>query len=195
MNKEHSLIVVPGLGGKNPYLKKVVNSWNKYGIKSYIHDVDWRDRKESFKTKLKKLVNQIDKLSKKGNVSLLGTSAGGSAVLNAFSERKSKVHKIINVCGRLRKGINVFPSLDLAAITSPSFKESVLNCETVQKRFNSTDRKKIQTIRSLFDQSVPISTMTIEGVRNERVFSVEHGLSISLAMTIYSKTIINFLKS
>lgn len=194
MSSENILIIVPGLGGENPYLKKVANSWSKYGIKTYIHNVNWRDGEKSFKPKLKRLVNQIDELSKKGRISLLGTSAGGSAVLNAFNERKSKIHKVVNVCGRLRKGVNVFPSLNLATITSPSFKESVLVCEKIQKQLTKKDKAKIQTIQSLFDQTVPISTMTIEGANNEQIFSIGHGLSISLAMTVYSKNIIRFLK-
>lgn len=192
--KKHSLIVVPGLGGENPFLRTIVNSWRRYGITAYIHDVNWRGEEKVFKPKLKRLVNQVDKLSKNGKVSLLGTSAGGSAVLNTFYGRQNKIYKVVNVCGRLREGVDVYPTLDVAAETSPAFKESVLLCEKVQEKLSEKDRKKVLTIRSLFDEIVPISTITLEGSRNDKIFSVEHMFSIALAMTIYSRKLISFLK-
>ena len=195
MSKEHSLIVVPGLGGENQMLKMIVDSWSKHGINGYIHDAGWRGNEETFQTKLEKLINQVDKLSIKGKVSLLGTSAGGSAVINTFNERKNKIYKVVNVCGRLRTGFDVYPTLETASRSSISFKQSVLLCEKVQRSFNEEDRKKVITIRPLFDKTVPISTMTIVGARNERIISVGHVFSIALAMTLYSKKVINFLNN
>ncbi len=97
---------------------------------------------------------KIDELSdKEYEISLFGQSAGGTAVLNAYIERKNK---IVNICGRLRKGKNVFPSLETAAKGNPAFVESVLLFENQnEKKLTTEDRKKILTIKPLWDGVVP----------------------------------------
>lgn len=193
--RPHNLIVVPGLSGDSFLFSGIVNSWKKFGFIPHVHDVGWKDGENSFIPKLQRLIKHIDDLSKDGNlVSLVGTSAGGSAIINAFCERKDKVYKVINICGRLRAGEKVSPSLEVAAKSSKSFYESVKLCEERQKTLKSEDRKKILTIRPIYDEIVPTSTTTLEGAKNIKIFSVEHSLSIGAAMTTYFNSIIKFLK-
>lgn len=195
MAKRHHVIAVPGLGGENFGFRAIVNSWQRYGFTPHIHNVNWKDG-EAFKPKLQRLVRLIDDLSSNNDfVSLVGTSAGGSAVLNAFYERRNKIQRVINVCGRLKKGENVFPSLNLAARKSIAFKESVLLCEKNEPSLTQNERAKILTIRPIFDEIVPSVTTSIKGANNSRIFSIEHTLSIILAMTIYSNLVIEFLQT
>lgn len=195
MSKEHHVLVVPGLGGENARFRKIVNSWEKYGFTPHVHDMDWTDDKNEFKPKLERLIATIDELhSNDGIISLVGTSAGGSAVLNAFYDRKDQIHRVVNVCGRLRAGQNVYPSLDFASRKSPAFKESVTLFERREPLLTTEERNKILTIRALFDEVVPTSTTTLQGATNIRVFSIEHMLSITAAMTLYVKPMIKFLQ-
>lgn len=189
------VILIPGLGDDASKLQLVTRHWpQKYNIETILYLMPWMGNSESFEQKLNRLIKKIDTLHENGyTISLLGTSAGGSCAINAYCKRREKIAKVINVCGRLRKGKNVFPSLDIAAKNSPSFKESVLLCEENLKSLNDQDRKKILTIRSYFDEIVPVSFIPIDGAHNIRIFSVEHILSISLAMTLYSKNIIDFI--
>lgn len=195
MSKKHYLVIIPGLGDNDKKFNFVVRNWEKeYKIIPHIHLMPWKD-KRSFTPKLKRLLLLIDNLYKNGNeVSLLGTSAGGSAVINAFCKRKNKISKVINVCGRLREGKNVFPTLRQAAMTSPSFEESVLLCEANLEKLSKKDKSKIMTIKPLFDEVVPGSTVAISGANNAVIFSVEHIVSIVLAVTLYSKKIMEFLR-
>ncbi len=192
---KQAVILIPGLGDRVRSLSFATRNWSrKYGITPFVHPMQWMGSAESFETKLKRLVDLIDNLYTKGyDISLLGTSAGGSCVINAFCERKSKIKTVINVCGRLKKGENVFPSLDWAAQKSPPFKQSVLLCEENIKLLTPQDTKKIVTIRSLFDEVVPNILVPIEGANNIRIIAIEHSVSIILAMTLYSKMIIDSL--
>lgn len=195
MIPRHHLIVVPGLSGDNFLFSKVVNSWKRYGFIPHVHDVGWKDGEESFKPKLQRLVKQIDELYRDSNtISFIGTSAGGSAVLNALCERKNKIYKVVNICGRLRTGKNVSPTLGAAAKNSKAFYESVIMCEEKTKTLGEMDRKKILTVRALFDEIVPTSTTTLTGAKNIQIISIGHVLSIASAMTIYPRSIIDFLK-
>lgn len=192
---KHALIIIPGLGDDADKLTFVTKHWKKkYNLETIPHLIPWIDNGENFEQKLDRLIEKIDALHEDGNkISLLGTSAGGSCAINAYCKRRDKIAKVINVCGRLKKGEHVFPTLDVAARKSPSFKQSVLLCEENLKSLNDRDRKKILTIRSYFDEIVPVSLIPIDGAHNIRIFSVEHLISISLAMTLYSKRIVDFI--
>ena len=84
------------------------------------------------------IVNNADRIS------LIGTSAGGSAAVNAFMERKSKIHRVINICGRLRVGPTTgFRSFDSKTKSSPAFTESVRLCERGIEQLPLPDRRKL----------------------------------------------------
>ncbi|MFA5135931.1 MAG: hypothetical protein WC489_00885 [Patescibacteria group bacterium] len=192
---KHAVILIPGLSDNANNLQFVTNNWEqKHDITPYVHVVPWTSNTENFDAKLERLIHKIDILSeKKHRVSLIGTSAGGSCVINAFCKRRSQIHKVVNVCGRLKKGTHVFPSLDFACRRSPSFKDSVLLCEKNIETLSTKDKQKIMTVSSLFDEAVPLSLMSINGAYNIRIISLEHAISIALALTLYSQKITDFL--
>lgn len=195
MSKEHHLLVVSGLGGASAGFRRIVDSWRKYGFTPHVHDMEWRNDEREFCLKLERLISVIDELQSNDEIlSLVGTSAGGSAVLNAFYERRNRIHRVVNVCGRLRAGQKVHPTLEVASRKSPAFKESVTLFEKREPLLTAEERKKILTIRALLDEVVPTSTTTIQGATNIQVFSVEHMLSITAAMTIFVKPMIEFLQ-
>lgn len=189
MKQTHSVIVIPGLGDNSNYIKLLTKSWNKCGLDIIAYPIGWNDGTREFQPKLDKLLRLIDKLHAAGEmVSIVGTSAGGSAALNAFVGRKNIIHKVVNVCGRLRVGPESgFWSFVLRTKQSPSFANSVRMFESKESLLTENDRKRIMTIMPLFgDQLVPASTVPIEGALNKKIFMGEHILSIATAMTIYS---------
>jgi len=193
MSKEHHVIYVPGLNDTRKGYEFLINGWSIYGVVPHVHRVGWESG-ESFKPKLKKLVAEVNKLLDKGNiVSLVGGSAGGSAVLNTLVE-EPRINAVVNLCGRLRAGKNVFPSLDLAARNSPSFKESVLLFESVEPKMKSELRRKILNLIPIWDEVVPKSTVPLKGATNKILFSVEHMFSGFLGMTLFSPIIMRFIK-
>lgn len=197
MSKEHSVIVVPGLSDETKKLVRATNHWRNHGLEPIVHAVGWRNEETDFRPKLERLVSMIDDLTDKGDtVSLVGTSAGGSAVVNAFFERKEKIHKIVNVCGRLTVGPQTgFRSFEAKSATSPPFAESVRLSEKNISQLSARDKQKIMTVRAMFgDELVPPVTTIVEGAYNTRIPTIEHALSIRAALTVLSKPIIIFLK-
>lgn len=197
MNKEHSVIVIPGLGDETRLLQVATNHWKRHGLNTIVHSVGWSDGEPSFEPKLKILVEMIDRLKNKGAVvSLVGTSAGGSAALNAFIERRNVVHRVVNVCGRLRKGPTTgFRSFEAKTASSPSFAESVKLFESREGSLTYLDKQKIMTVRAMFgDELVPADTTILQGALNTRVPSPEHVFSIGMSLTLFSKPVILFLK-
>lgn len=198
MSKEHKVIVIPGLGDhRTKPLEMAVNHWRSQGLDPIVHAVGWHDEEGSFAPKLHRLVEMIDSFVGQGDtVSLVGTSAGGSAALNAFIERRDVVHRVINVCGRLRVGPRTgFRSFESKSKSSPTFAESVQLCEAQEKSLTAADRQKIMTVRAMFgDELVPPETTILQGAYNTRVPTPEHVLSIGAALTAFSRPLIVFLK-
>ena len=189
------VIIIPGLGDKVKWTKIATRNWREHGIEPIIYSMNWHDG-ESFKIKLNKLVKLADSLSKEGSkISVIGCSAGASVALNLFIKRQNIIDRVVSVCGRLRKGHQTgFRSLETRAKTSPAFMESVELFESQEKNLNQDQRKIIMTIRPLFgDELVPSDTAVIKDGQNITVPTIEHSLSIYMALSIFSKPLINFL--
>jgi len=193
---KHKVIIIPGLGDDTRMIKFATNHWQNFGLDIVPYSMGWRDGKNDLKSKLQRLVGLIDEFSQKGNtVSLIGTSAGGSAVLSAFIERRNTIHRVVNVCGRLRTGSQKgIRSFKVRTASSPAFAQSVRLCEERESELGDNDRLRIMTVRAMFgDELVPSDTATIEGAYNIKIPTIEHMFSIGMALTIFSKPIISFL--
>lgn len=196
--KKHSIIYIPGLNDQNFIQKKLCKIlpliW-KPEFNLVIFEPHWQDRNQ-LEPKLKELIALIDTLYKNGSyVSLMGQSAGGSLALNAFTKRKTIIHKVINVTGRLKAGENVRPSLQFASRLSPAFKESVLLFENEnEKKLLDRDRRRILTLRPFFDAIVPASTVPVKGATNKIIPVAGHSMGGIAAITLLKERILNFIQ-
>ena len=192
----HFVIIIPGLGDQVRKITLLTRHFRRHGLEPIVYNIGWNDARADFAPKLNRLVHLIDQLAKKGSrVSLIGASAGGSAVLNAFIKRKKVVCKVISISGILRpsseKGIRSFHTRTLF---NRPFAQSVQLCAKNEDRLLQSDRKRIMTIYPKFgDELVAPDTVTVPGATNIRVPSAEHVISIALALTVFSKPIIDFL--
>lgn len=194
MPKKHHVFYVPGLDDSRKGYELLINWWSIYGVIPHVFRMGWKDGDNFFEPKMKKLLNEINKLLKEGHVvSLVGGSAGGSAVLNAFMEQP-KINAVVNVCGRLKAGVNVFPSLEKASSKSPAFRESVKRFEKREPLMKNEQRKRVLTLAPIWDELVPRSTVPLKGATNKIFLSAEHLLSGLLGVTLFSPVIMNFLK-
>lgn len=191
----YKIIVVPGLGDGRKFFRFMIkNLWRMFP--NEIHAFGWRDKGAKLIDKQHSLLQRIDALAKDGHkVYLVGISAGGSAVLNAFMARRLEVSGVVNVCGRLREGIGVHPTLEKAASTSEIFAQSVKNCERDLSSLTNDDLKKILTIHPIYDEIVPINTTTIDGATNITVPIFFHGVGIRYSIVFLRGRIISFLIS
>lgn len=153
---------------------------------------EWENN-EKFEDKLNRLLNLIDQESREGKISLLGISAGGSLVINAYLQRKSKIHRIVTVCSQLRQSHMV---KNTTLSKSKAFKESVLKAENKIKALDETEKKQILNVRSLLkDELVPKDTSVIKGTKKIEIPTEAHILTIVMALTLLSSNIIRFIKS
>ena len=194
MSLIHHVIYVPGLNDGRKGYEILTKFWSIYGVIPHVHRVGWHDGEDVFEPKLKRLITEVNKYLLSGDkVSLIGGSAGGSAVLNTLIEQP-KIHTVVNLCGRLRAGNNVFPSLEQAAKKSPAFKDSVILFEKREPQMTMEQRRKVLTLSPIWDEVVPKSTVYLDGATNRTLPAVEHVLSGILGATVLSPMMMRFLK-
>jgi hypothetical protein len=160
----------------------------------HIFDTRWRTEEKGFQEKRKRAIELVDSLTSKNNIiSLVGNSAGSSLALNIFGMRKKQITKVVINCGRVRDGDWPWFNFNQATASSPSFRESVLQAQEMEKTLTPDDRIKIMTLRPLFDEVVPPFTVPIQGAQNNIIYSVEHSLSIALNLTLFRRQILDFI--
>lgn len=186
------VILVPGLGDREaPLFFKGL--WKLWGVSIITFQTRWKSQ-ENFRNKLVRLVELIDKESKDGPISLIGTSAGGSLVVNAYLKRKGKINKVLGICSRLHKGkIKGFSGFEQRTRGYSAFAESVVSSEKAIKCLGLEDRQKIMTTSGWIDELVPHNTSRIEGVKHATVPTIEHVIGIMSSLTLFSRPIRGFL--
>lgn len=196
MPSDNHVIIIPGLGNNVDLHILASNSWKKFGLIPHVFDTRWKSEEKGFSEKFKRALKLVDSLVNKNfKISIVGNSAGSSFALNLFGKRRKEISRIVINCGRVRDGDWPWFTFDQATASSPSFNESVLMSQKLEKTLTINDRKKILTLRPLFDEVVPPSTVPIKGAKNKITPSLEHSLSIALNMTLFKKQIIDFILS
>src|SRR5690349_18624104 len=111
MNKEHHLFVVPGLGDKTGLLKAAVGHYpRRYELIPHVEAFGFMDPHRRLDEQLDRFGRKVIPYLERENttVSFLATSAGASAVLNAYYWLLNRGYQlnggIVNICGRVRSG-------------------------------------------------------------------------------------------
>lgn len=191
MKTTYHIIYLPGLGDKYSFgQSSVLKVWRFYGLQAHYHQIGWADG-ESFMPKLRLIVDNIDLLTKSGTVSLVGVSAGASAALNAYAERRSVVSNVVCICGKL-KNPQTISEKELSE--NPAFRDSMELLPTSLSKLNTQDRHKILSIHPLIDNAVPPQDTMVEGAKERTIPTIGHVLSVAYAITLGSLGISRFIK-
>lgn len=190
--KKHYLIIIPGIPSFGFFIKIITTPFYLFGYIPYVVDIRWTDEEDTFHLKLKRLLQVIDSLSQKGDVSLIGLSAGGSIVLNVLLLRKSKVQRVITICSRWKKFNG---ELSEGMKKHRAFCESVEQIEKNGPLLTSTERVKILTIRALYDEMVNPRLIPFPGATNICLPLLFHGPTIIFSLSLFSYVIFRFIKT
>lgn len=197
MKENHTILIFPGLGDGARFTQFLTRYWKeKFGVNVIVMPVGWKDQAESLEEKFNRLLPIIDTyVEEAGILSIIGVSGGGSFALNVFAQRLDEIQHFINVCGRLRVGEGVHPTIDQASKNAPAFKESVIRAEEIAKVLDLSYEERVMTVRPRFgDEIVPTATMSLEGAKDVIVPTGGHILSIAYALW-FPQPIFDFLNS
>jgi predicted peptidase len=189
---KHHVIYVPGLGDERSYgQQQLLWFWRLYGLTPHYHAIGWAD-KEPFKFKLDHLLELIDSLKIGDNkVSLVGASAGASAVLTAYSRRFDDITGVVCISGKIQNGHTIGQK---TYDHNPAFKESVAGLPAVLNKLDPNARRRVMSIHPAKDQTVPPADTIIPGATEKQVPVRGHIQSIFYCITISAPSIAKFLK-
>ncbi len=192
MKKPHIIIYITGLGDKNVWLQKItIRWWQIFGIKTQLFQVKWSNT-EPYPEKLERLLALINSYNtQKYKISLVGTSAGASLAIAAFSKRKDVISGVVCICGKLRNPQTVQAHYYKQ---NPAFRGAMSRLESSLKTLDNEEKGRILSIHPLYDQTVVVSDTRIDGANHKTIPSFYHVPSIALALTIFSPIIVFFLK-
>lgn len=185
------VIYVPGLGDSRTYNQdKALRLWRLFGIRAHFFPLGWAD-KEPFEPKLRRLLGKIDELQKDGqSVSLVGVSAGGGAVINAYAQRKN-LTSVICVVGKIHNPQSVGNSVYK---TNPAFKQSAYMVEENLKKLGDNERRRIMSIHPLKDFTVPIADTKIAGAEIRKIWAPGHISAIFVSLVFGGAMIARFIR-
>ncbi|MBD3280514.1 hypothetical protein GF389_03250 [Candidatus Dojkabacteria bacterium] len=197
MSDSIKVIIILGLGEKAFLWRSFVNKLNSIeNTSAEIYTFGWIEKDKNFNLLFEKFVNYLkEQKSLHEKIHLIGLSAGGSVAVLAKIKYPSLISSSINICGRLLKGENVHPSLEIAAKNYPIFRTSVLECEKQLKNTKSSLKDSILSLVPLFDETVPIETMSrsnqISFIKSP---TITHVFSIWLITKIRFSKILKFIR-
>ncbi len=191
---KHVIIYVPGLGDDKQWLVRLqewaLGFWRINRVKTTVLPMVWADP-VPFCPRFEKLLTKIDELHAEGKeVSLVGTSAGASAVVSAFALRPDKIQGVVTICGKLQGGIP-----QLVKDLNPSFGESLGMLAKSVKKLPSVRKKQIMNMYSPLDLVVPADQAVMKGARHYEIKGLGHNPSCAYILLFKSRTIVRFLKS
>lgn len=148
--------------------------------------------KETFEPKLARLIAKIDYYRQSGNkVSLVGASAGASAVLNAYSQRKNKVDTVAYICGKINRPDTVSRQ---TYNNNPAFQDSLQQLQNTLSQLTPNDKKKLSSFYSAADITVPYQDTVIDGVQETKLPALRHMWAILYALSFGSPKLLHVLK-
>lgn len=188
-NRVH-VLYFNGLGeGKTRRREKIAISYlSKYDIAVTHVPVKWyvEPFEDIFGTAL---TITRDNLKEHGKVVLVGSSAGGSLVVNIMSKLHDPNLYGITLCSRLQEQpLSWWDKRDLARMAhldtsqpSQAFFDSVTYCgEQAIPKLTSSDKEHLILVQQWADFVVPRPTMSIPGVQAYKVPALGHGWGIAL---------------
>lgn len=191
--RPHAVLIIPGVGEGVPETSPIfIRHWNRYGLMPVVHRMKWRDS-DSFESKFTKLLARIDGLARNGPIAIIGCSAGGSAAINALAARPEAIARVATVCGWLRIGPYTARLTRLRNVSS-SFVDSVYVADRhISEAIIKNRTPDILAMHAVYDELVPKEVSILPEAINTTIYIPEHNLAIGVALTLYARTIANFL--
>lgn len=189
---QHHIIYVPGILDDIYRVQSTpVRLWRLHGMHGHTHEIPWAGS-EPWQPKLERLLAEVDRLAAQGHrVSLIGASAGASAVLNAYAERRDRITGVVYIAAKINAPGTVSAKI---YAQNPAFKTSLLALQDNLKLFTAADKSRMHSFYSPCDGTVPYAATVIPGVSESRLPSLKHGRAIMYALTFGSHRLLAPLK-
>lgn len=192
MSKNIIIIYVPGIGDTNlKGRQRALKLWRYRNVSVQICRMRWKDD-EPWVNKLGRLSSLIRSLaSENTSITLVGESAGASAVTQALVANPNYVDGVVLLCGKSQ-----YPELLGNAYTSrnPALKTAVTASAAAIAKLTPDQKSRILNLHPIFDPIVPVKETKIPGVKNSAIPMIGHVTSIAFTVLVWSWKIVAFAR-
>ena len=188
---KHHIIYVPGIGDHRSYGQKIaINLWRFFGFTPHYFPLTW-NREDGLETKIQRLVEKIDSLRAEGDfVSLVGISAGASAVLNAYAQRMD-IMGVVYICGKINHTETIWEEV---LRINPDFARSLKQLPRSLQVLGPKHKKRLLNLHPRKDLAVPPEDTFIAGATEVIVPGWSHMTGIFFGVIYGAPIISKFLK-
>jgi hypothetical protein len=168
----------------------LLNTWHFRNVSIEICSMRW-SIDESWDIKLRRLLKRINECNQQGmSITLVGESAGASAVINALSQT-GNIDGVVLLCGKSQ-----FPDrvAQYRYKQNPALRQSLIDSDQAVSNLTGLQKQKILNFHPIFDPTVPVAETKIADVKNSIMPIVGHATSIVFANTLWSWRIVKFAR-
>lgn len=190
--KQIAIIYVPGLGDRRlTNRQRGLDLWHFRNVMTEICPMKWYKR-EPWADKLSRLTDLINQRRSEGkSVTLIGESAGASAVMSLMTTQPELVDGAILLCGKFMHPDRVADSLYRK---NPAFQTAMRESANGAPELTEHVRKKILNLHPLVDPVVPVRETKVRGIQNAYMPVAGHAISIIFALTLWSWRMVAFAR-
>lgn len=181
--KRH-LVIIPGLSDRARLYRLFVPLWSLLGYEVHIFVFGWKNPSVNFTVALKRLVKYIDNLNT-NKCYLIGVSAGGTAAINTLVARPEAIARVVTVCT---------PYSPMPKLGNNLLDLSLNRVAATLSHINTDLYGRILSVHAMYDGVVPVAKSKPNGIAQKALFSFGHGVTIGLALSVYSWAAERFLK-
>lgn len=193
MSKQIVIIYVPGLGDRKlSGRKRAFKLWHFRKVRAKVCEMGWAVD-EPWPTKLARLNGLIQSTAGENvSITLVGESAGASAVTQALVSNPDLVDGVVLLCGKSQ-----YPEFlgDGFVRKNPTLKIAVTASAAAIATLTTDQKARILNLHPVLDPIVPVAETKIPGVRESTMPMVGHITSIAFAITIWSWRIVRFARA
>lgn len=190
--KQHAVIYIPGLGDHSlSGRQKLISTWKYRDVAIELCPMYWTVD-EPWETKLSRLLELIETRHAEGKlVSIIGESAGATAVIHATYMQRRKLHSAILLCGKSQ-----FPERVASHLyrKNPAFRDALTSSHKIVQELTDNQKAIMHNFYPLVDPTVPPWETKIPGVKNHVFPAALHAAGIVFAMTAWSWRIVRIIK-
>ncbi len=193
MKQQHHIIYVPGILDNIYHLQSLsVATWRLYGVRGHCHPIPWAGQ-EDYQPKIDRLVAEINGYLANGHrVSLVGASAGASAVLNVYALRPDKISSVGLICAKINRPESV--SEAEYYLENPAFKTSLALVQISLPTLSVVSRRRIISCISPGDSVIPYEDTHVDGIAEILLPKLRHGIAILYCITFGAHKLLKQLK-
>lgn len=187
MKSYEHVIYIGGVGDKPEVQQNLEELWLPHGLLVEHQPIDWADT--DYMQRLKSIGERAVQLSKLGNVSLVGASGGGKAVLSLFARHSDYIHRSVTISAKVQPYIT-------SAATREAYPNLAISSDTLQEDLPSISnemRRRILCVYPLSDEVVAPEDAVLEGALEYSVHANGHINGIDVALTSGGGTIADFV--